>query len=124
MFVTDTGNTNAWDFTGFEVGVGNCVGPELGRQVLLAGDSGRVPVHPVSSVALTNPAMTLAAPADRVTVLRLEPMVPETCDNTIERVAAGLGGRGGRSPSGVASGSYGKVAQYLRRRRTPGTVLA
>ena len=81
--VTDTGNTNIYDLATFTVGVGECVSPQLGRLVLRAGDSGRVPVNLISSVALTNLSMTVETLAGRLTNFIIEAIVPEICSATI-----------------------------------------
>jgi hypothetical protein len=88
LWVADAANTNLLDAMTFTVEVGECVVPSLGRLVLLAGDSGRVPVHLISSVALTNFSMSVEAPLDRLTNLWLEPIVPEICSATLEPPAA------------------------------------
>jgi hypothetical protein len=52
--VTDSGWTNMTDAVSLTVAVSDCVQPGLGQQILLAGDSGRVPIWLISSVPLTN----------------------------------------------------------------------
>jgi hypothetical protein len=79
VWVTDSANTNLMDAAFFTVTVGECIVPSLGRQVLQAGSSGRVPVNLISSVPLTNLSMTVEAPVDRVAGLWLEPIVPQIC---------------------------------------------
>ncbi len=82
IWVADATNSNLMDAATFTVAVRECVIPGLGRLVVLAGDSGRVPVNLISSVPLTNLTMTVEAPADRITGLSLNPMepaVPEVC---------------------------------------------
>jgi hypothetical protein len=90
VFVTDTGNTNVWDAVTFTIAVTNCIEPKLGRQVLLAGNAGRVPIQLISSVPLTNLSMTLSVPAERVTNLWMEPIVPEICSHSIAPLADSL----------------------------------
>jgi PKD repeat protein len=70
--VTDSAAPDLQDATTFTVAVGECVTPSLGQQVLVAGEGGRVPVHLITSLPLTNLAMTLSLPAGRLTGLRLE----------------------------------------------------
>jgi RHS repeat-associated protein/uncharacterized repeat protein (TIGR01451 family) len=77
VWVTDTGNTNLLDATSFAVVVSECVVPSLGRLVLQAGDSGKVPIHLISSVPLTNLAMTVAAAAGRLTNLWVESILTQ-----------------------------------------------
>jgi hypothetical protein len=79
VWVADTANTNLMDTTTLTVTVGECIVPGLGRVVLQAGESNRVPVNLISSVPLTNLSMTVDAPMDRLTGLWLEPIVPEIC---------------------------------------------
>ena len=88
--VTDTGWTNMTDAVSFTVVVGECVRPGLGQQILLAGDSGRVPVNLISSVPLTNLAMTLLSPPGRLASLVLQPIVPELCSNSIAWLSNGV----------------------------------
>jgi hypothetical protein len=83
VWVTDTGSTNLMDATSFTVAVSECVVPSLGRLVLVAGDIGRVPVNLISSVPLTNLAMTVETAAGRLTNLWIEPTVPQICANVI-----------------------------------------
>ncbi len=77
VWITDTGNTNLLDATAFTVVVSECVVPSLGRLVLQAGDSGKVPIHLISSVPLTNLAMTVAAAAGRLTNLWVESILTQ-----------------------------------------------
>jgi hypothetical protein len=90
VWMTDTGNTNLMDAVRFRVQVGECVVPQLGRQVLAAGASGRVPVHLISSVPLTRLEMTLHAPADRMTDFALEPVLSALCITGVEPLSDGL----------------------------------
>lgn len=83
VWVTDTGNTNVMDATTFAIAIGDCVVPSLGQLVLRTGDSGRVPVNLISSVPLTNLAMTVSADPSRLTNLWVEPVVPEICQQSI-----------------------------------------
>ncbi|HKQ37955.1 MAG TPA: RHS repeat-associated core domain-containing protein, partial [Verrucomicrobiae bacterium] len=83
VWVTDTGNSYLRDAKTFEVTTRECLVPQLGRLVLRAGDSGRIPVNLISSVALTGLTMTIEAPPDRVTLLSLESIVPEICGSSI-----------------------------------------
>ena len=83
VWVTDSGNTNLQASTTFTVAVGECVMPGLGGQILLAGDSGRVPVYLISSVPLASLGMTLDAPTNRITVHGIENVAPELCTNSI-----------------------------------------
>jgi len=79
VWVTDTGNLNLLDAATFTVAVSECVVPSLGRLVLRTGESGRVPVHLISSVSLTNLTMTVEAAAGRLTNLWLEPRTTAVC---------------------------------------------
>ena len=83
IWVSDTGNPNILDAVTFTVAVGECVVPQLGQQVLLAGGSGRVPVNLISSVPLTNVSMTVEAPPLRIGGFGLETIVPQICSNQI-----------------------------------------
>jgi hypothetical protein len=83
VWVTDSGRTNLMDAMNFTVVVRECVQPILGQQVLLAGQSGHVPVWLISTVPLTNLSMTLVAPADRLGGYSLQTLVPQICTNTI-----------------------------------------
>ena len=83
VWVADSGNTNFMDAATFTVAVSECVVPGLGRLVLRAGDSGRVPVNLISTVPLTNLAMTVEAAAGRLTNLWIEPIVPQICASTL-----------------------------------------
>lgn len=83
IWVADTANTNLMDAATFTVNVGECVVPSLGRLVLLAGDSGRVPVNLISTVPLTNLALTVEAAAGRLTNLWIEPLVSQVCTSAI-----------------------------------------
>ena len=83
VWVSDTGNPNLLDATSFTVAVSECVVPSLGTVVLRAGDSGQVPVHLLSTVALTNLTMTVDAPAGRLTNLSIEPIVSPICAATL-----------------------------------------
>jgi hypothetical protein len=75
--VTDDGRTNMTDTASFTVVVGDCVQPSLGQQILLAGQSGRVPINLISSVPLTNLGMTLVSPPGHFVSFALEPIVPD-----------------------------------------------
>lgn len=83
VWVTDTGRTTIMDAITFTVAVSECVVPGLGRVILLAGESGRVPVNLISSVPLTNLSMTVEAPTDRLMGFEVEPIVPEICDHSL-----------------------------------------
>jgi hypothetical protein len=83
VWVTDTGNTNVMDAATFSVSLGDCVVPSLGQLVLRAGDTARLPVNLISSVPLTNLAMTVNADPSRLTNLWVEPVVPEICQQSI-----------------------------------------
>ena len=63
MRVTDSGNPNLQDAMSFVVVTRECVVAGLGRLVLRAGDSGRVPADLISIVPLTNLSMTVVVPA-------------------------------------------------------------
>jgi len=93
VVVTDTGSTNVRDTVSFSAIVGECVVPQLGRLVLRAGDSGRLPVNLISSVRLTNLAMTVEAPAGRLTNLSVEPIVAEICAATLTPASQIMGER-------------------------------
>ena len=90
VWVTDSGRTNLMDAMNFTVVVRECVQPTLGQQVLLAGQSGRVPVWLISTVPLTNLSMTLVAPAERLGGYSLQTLVPQICTNTITPLSNGL----------------------------------
>lgn len=90
VWVTDTGRTNLRDAVSFSVVTRECVQPVLGRVVLQACDSARVPLHLVTSVPLTNLVMTLEAPSNRVTGLVLEPLLPEICAHSLQPLGDGL----------------------------------
>jgi RHS repeat-associated protein len=83
VWVTDSGWTNLTDVVSFTVTVSDCVVPSLGQLVLRAGDSGRLPVNLISSVPLTNLAMTVNADPSRLTNLWVEPVVAEICQQSI-----------------------------------------
>ena len=83
VLVTDTGNPNLRDTRTFSVVTRECVVPELGRLVLEAGDSGRVPVNLISSVPLTSLAMPVETQARRLTNFSAEPIVAEICAATL-----------------------------------------
>lgn len=85
MWLTDSGDTDFMDAITFTVSVSECVVPSLGRLVLEAGASGRVPVNLISTVALTNLAMTVEAPGERLTDFWVEPLDPNRiCASTLE----------------------------------------
>jgi hypothetical protein len=83
VWITDTGNTNLLDAMTFTAAVSECVVPSLGRLVLRAGDSGRVPVNLISTVPLTNLSMTVEASAGRLTNLWIEPIASQVCTSSI-----------------------------------------
>jgi hypothetical protein len=87
VWVTDAGNNNLMDAVTFQVAVGECVVPSLGRLVLQAGDSGRVPVQLISSVPLTNLSMTVGTAPGRLTNQWVEPIVPEICASALTSAA-------------------------------------
>lgn len=83
VWVTDTGNPYLADAIQFTAVVGECVTPGLGRLVLRTGESGRVPIDLISTVPLTDFAMTVEAPTDRLTDLQVEPVVPGICTQSL-----------------------------------------
>ena len=84
VWVTDSGRTNLADMVSFTVAVTKCVEPTLGSQVILAGDSGRVPINLISRTAMTNLEMTLVTtPSERLTNFIIEPIVPEICSTNV-----------------------------------------
>jgi hypothetical protein len=116
--VTDTGNPNLRDIRTFTVTTRECVVPELGRLVLQAGDSGRVPVNLISTVPLTNLSMTVEVPAGRLTNFSVEPIVAEICASALTPVAPPhpgplleRGGEGGATASGARSPLLGGEGQ-------------
>ncbi len=88
---TRVGNTNIYDLHTFVVRVNECVVPGLGGVVLSAGDSGRLPVNLISTVPITNFAMTVETATNRIQNLFLEPIVPEICSTHVV-LAPNLGG--------------------------------
>lgn len=86
VWVRDTGNPNLMDAATFTVEVGECVIPELGRLVLQTGDSGRIPVNLISSVALNHLSLTVDTAFGRLSDLTIEPLVPEICTATLTPV--------------------------------------
>lgn len=90
VWVTDTGRPTVMDAMNFMVVVGECVQPTLGQQVLLAGDSGRVPVFVISSVPLTNLQMTLVVPPGHLTDYGLQTLLPQICTDSIVPLSNGL----------------------------------
>jgi hypothetical protein len=91
-------NTNLMDAMTFTVAVGECVVPGLGRLVLLAGESGKVPVNLISSVPLTNLSMTVEVQPALLTNLTLEPIVPEICGGTLTPALSHPMGEGVATP--------------------------
>lgn len=83
VVVTDTGNPNLRDVRTFTVSTLQCIVPQLGHYVLQDGGQGRVPVNLISTVRLTNLAMTVHTDPNRLTNLRLEPIVPEICAHAL-----------------------------------------
>jgi hypothetical protein len=67
----------------FTVTVSECVQPGLGQQILLVGNSGRVPIYLISSVPLTNLQMTLISPPGRLVSFSIQPIVPQICATSI-----------------------------------------
>ncbi|MCW5553063.1 MAG: hypothetical protein KIS67_13000 [Verrucomicrobiae bacterium] len=89
IWVTDSDRPTVMDVMSFTVVVGECVQPTLGQQVLLAGDSGRVPVFVISSVPLTNLQMTLVVPPGHLTDYSLETLLPQICADSITPLSNG-----------------------------------
>lgn len=83
VWVQDTARTNVLDTITFTVTVRQCVLPQLGQLVLETGDSGRVPVHLVTTVPLISLNVPVELPADRFVYPGLEIIVPEICTNSV-----------------------------------------
>jgi RHS repeat-associated protein len=90
IWVTDSGRTNISDALIFTVVVRECVAPQLGRLVLRAGDTGRLPINLISSVPLSNLVTFVRASDERFENLGIEPLAPEICTNSIETVSNSL----------------------------------
>lgn len=83
MWVQDRARPNVADAVTFSVAVRGCVRPGLGQQLLLAGSEGKIPLNLVSTVPLTNLAMTLIAPPGRLSDFRIEAVAAELCSSTV-----------------------------------------
>jgi hypothetical protein len=100
VWLTDTGRGGMMDAMNFTITVGKCVQPTLGRLVMQCGDTGRLPIHLVSSVRLTNLDVTVGLPTDRLVNPLVAAFVPEICSATIaEGGRDGLPGRPSQSPN-------------------------
>jgi len=102
VWVVDTGNTNLMDAMTFTVVVDECVKPGLGQIVMQVCETNRLPVTLITTVPLTNVAMTLEMPAGHLENLTLEALLPEICRVTIE---PGLLLTSSLSPSGGEGGA-------------------
>jgi hypothetical protein len=90
VWATDRARTNLSDLVTFTVVVKECVSPQLGRLILRAGDTGRLPIDLITSVPLTNLATFVSAPADRLLPVGVEPVAPEICTNSLAAVTNSL----------------------------------
>jgi hypothetical protein len=87
--VTDSGQTNLSDALSFVATVKECVSPQLGRVVIAAGDTGRVPINLISSVPLTNLTMRLLLAEGHLVQPSLETIVPEICASAVQFITNG-----------------------------------
>jgi hypothetical protein len=86
--VTDSGQTSLADTASFSVFVKECVSPQLGRLVLEAGLTGRVPVLLVSTTPLTNLTMRLTLPGSSLVNPTLEIIAPQICTSSVQAISS------------------------------------
>ena len=87
VWVADSARPHLMDMASLTVTVDTCVQPSLGQVVLLAGDSGKLPINLISRAALTNLQATLLSPPGRLLNFSIEPIVPEICSNSVTLLA-------------------------------------
>jgi hypothetical protein len=83
VWATDRARTNLSDLMLFTVVVKECVAPQLGRLILRAGDTGRLPIDLISSVALTYLLTFITTDTNRLVPVGVEAIAVEICETAL-----------------------------------------